>query len=83
MLKEKSMMTAKRRKTMSTKSKTQTSKAHLVVNRVIFGLTDKEALVTRIGRTAKTRNLCLSVFPGAYLRRLPYAGCDRSYPTLR
>ena len=42
MLREKSMMTTKRRKTMSTKSKTQIRKAHPVVNNVFFGLTDKE-----------------------------------------
>jgi hypothetical protein len=36
----------KRRKTMSTKSKTQTSKADPLVNSVIIGLGGKEALVT-------------------------------------
>jgi hypothetical protein len=45
MLREKRMMNTKRRKTMSTKSKTQTRKAHPVVNNVFFGLTDEEAFL--------------------------------------
>ena len=75
MLREKSMMTTKRRKTMSTKSKTQTRKAHPVVNDVFIGLTDEEAILKAVHEKGEDEkiiivNACGSISTKTAIRRL-------------
>ena len=75
MLRAKSVMTTKRRKTMRTKSKTQTRKAHPLAKRVTFGLIDKEAFVKADHEKGEDEKIILvhvsgSISTKAAIRRL-------------
>jgi hypothetical protein len=64
MLREKSMMTTKRRKTMSTKS-TQIRKAHPVVNDVFFGLTDEGAILKAVHEKGEDKQIIIANASGS------------------